>query len=107
LFKPFSCLVVIVWSPWISLAKRSHSSFALVVSYVQVRNCFVFPAMLTRVVGGMSKPLRVGLCTGILMLRALMDVILFQGEENILNVREITSANPDISLKHLLGFNLL
>jgi hypothetical protein len=30
-----------------------------------------------RVVSGMSKPMRVGLCTGILKLRALMDGILF------------------------------
>jgi hypothetical protein len=34
LFKTFACLVVIFWSPWISLAERSHSSFPLVVSYV-------------------------------------------------------------------------
>jgi hypothetical protein len=34
LFKAFACLVVIFWSPWISLAKRSRSSFALVVFYV-------------------------------------------------------------------------
>jgi hypothetical protein len=31
LFKAFACLVVIFWSPWISLAERRHSSFALVV----------------------------------------------------------------------------
>jgi hypothetical protein len=31
LFKAFACLVVIFWSPWISLAKRSRSSIALVV----------------------------------------------------------------------------
>jgi hypothetical protein len=31
LFKAFACLVVIFWSPRISLADRSHSSFALVV----------------------------------------------------------------------------
>jgi hypothetical protein len=29
LFKAFACLVVVFWSPWISLAERSHSSFAL------------------------------------------------------------------------------
>jgi hypothetical protein len=31
LFKVFACLVVIFWSPWISLAKHSCSIFALVV----------------------------------------------------------------------------
>jgi hypothetical protein len=31
--KSFACLVVICGSPWISLAERSCSSFALVVSY--------------------------------------------------------------------------
>jgi hypothetical protein len=31
LFKAFACLVVIFWSPWISLAECSRSSFALVV----------------------------------------------------------------------------
>jgi hypothetical protein len=31
LFKAFACLVVIFWSPRISLAKRSRSNFALVV----------------------------------------------------------------------------
>jgi hypothetical protein len=30
LFKAFACLVVIFWSPWISLNERSRSSFALV-----------------------------------------------------------------------------
>jgi hypothetical protein len=34
LSKAIVCLVVIYWSPWISLAELSHSSFALVVSYV-------------------------------------------------------------------------
>jgi hypothetical protein len=68
LFKAFACLAVIFWSPWISRAERSHSSFALVVSYVQVRNCFLFPAMSMRVVSGKSRPMR---------LRELMDGILF------------------------------
>jgi hypothetical protein len=77
LFKVFACLVVICWSPWISLAERSHSSFALVASCVQMRNCFLFPAMPTRVISEKSKPMRVGLRTGILRLRALMDDILF------------------------------
>jgi hypothetical protein len=31
LFKVFACLVLIFWSPWISLAERTRSSFALVV----------------------------------------------------------------------------
>jgi hypothetical protein len=39
-----------------------------------------------RVVSGKSKPMRVGLCTGILRLRALMDGILFYGKENVLTV---------------------
>jgi hypothetical protein len=38
-----------------------------------------------RVVSGMFKPMRVGHRTGILILRVLMDGILFEGEENILN----------------------
>jgi hypothetical protein len=76
-FKAFACLVVRLWSPWISLVERSHSSFALVVSCVQVKNCFLFPAMPMRVVSGKSKPMRVELRTGILRLIALMDGILF------------------------------
>jgi hypothetical protein len=31
LFKAFAYLVVIFWSPWIRIAERSRSSFALVV----------------------------------------------------------------------------
>jgi hypothetical protein len=31
LFKAFACLVVIFWSPWISLVERSRSRFALVI----------------------------------------------------------------------------
>jgi hypothetical protein len=56
-----------------------------------------------RVVSGKSKPLRVGLCTRILRLRAPMDDILFYGEENVLNVREITSANTNISFEASFG----
>jgi hypothetical protein len=53
LFKAFACLVVIVWSQWISLAEGSHSSFAVVVSYVQVRIFFFFLVMPMRdAVGG-------------------------------------------------------
>jgi hypothetical protein len=77
LIKAFACLVVICWSPWTSLAERSRLRFALVVFFVQVRNCFLFPAMPMRVVSGRSKPTRVGLRTGILKLRASMDGILF------------------------------
>jgi hypothetical protein len=56
-----------------------------------------------RVVSGKSKPLRVRLCTGILRHTALMDDILFYGEENVLNVREISSANSDISFEASFG----
>jgi hypothetical protein len=64
-------------SPWISLVECSRSSFALVVFCVQVRNCFLLPAMPTRVVSGKSKPMRDGLRIGILRLRMPMDDILF------------------------------
>jgi hypothetical protein len=67
---------VIFWSPWISLAEHSRSSFALVVFYVQVRRCFLLPAMPMRVVSGKSKPMRAGLHNGILRLRVPMDGIL-------------------------------
>jgi hypothetical protein len=62
---------------WISLAEHSHSSFALAVFCVQVRNCFLLIEMSVRVVSGKSKLMRVGLRTEILRLRALMDDILF------------------------------
>jgi hypothetical protein len=103
LFKAFACLVVIFWSTWISFTERSRSNFALVVFCVQVRNCFLFPVMPTRVVSGRSKPMRVGVCTGILKLRALMDGIPFLGEENILNVRETPSTNYVISFEASFG----
>jgi hypothetical protein len=77
LFKAFACLVVILWSPWISLAEHCCSIFALVVFCVQVSNCFLFPAMATRVVNGKSKLMRVRLHTRILRLGVLMDGILF------------------------------
>jgi hypothetical protein len=64
-------------SPWISLVERSRLSFALVVFCVQVRNRFLLPTMPMRVVSGKSKPMRVGLRTGILRLRMPMDDILF------------------------------
>jgi hypothetical protein len=73
----FTCLVMICWSPWISLAERSRSIFALVVSCVQVENYFLFSMMPMRVVSGKSKLMRVELRTGILRLRASMDGILF------------------------------
>jgi hypothetical protein len=68
---------VIFWSPWISLAERSRSSFALAAFCVQVRSCFLLLAMPMRVVSGKNNLVRVGLCTGILRLRAPMDDILF------------------------------
>jgi hypothetical protein len=77
LSKAFACLVVIYWSPWIRLVERSHSSFAPVVSCVQVRIYFLLPVMPTRAVSGRSKPMRVGCRTGTLRLRASMDNILF------------------------------
>jgi hypothetical protein len=55
--------------------------------------------MSMRVVNGKSKPMRVGLRTGILRLRASMDDILFKGEENVLNVRETASANFVLSFE--------
>jgi hypothetical protein len=42
-----------------------------------VRSCFLFLVMPTRVISGRSKPIKVGLRTMILRLRALMDGILF------------------------------
>jgi hypothetical protein len=42
--------------------------------------------MPTRDASGRSKSMRVGCLTGILRLRALMDVVLFLGEENVLNI---------------------
>jgi hypothetical protein len=56
-----------------------------------------------RVVSGKSKPMRVGLRIGILRLRALMDGILFWGEENVLNVRETASTNSIISFEASFG----
>jgi hypothetical protein len=103
LFKAFACLVVICWSPWISLTERSHSNFALIVSCVQVRNCFLFPAMPMRVVNGRPKPMRIGLRTGIRRLRVLMDGILFQDKEDVLNVRETASANSVLSFEVSFG----
>jgi hypothetical protein len=78
--KAIACLVVIVQSSWVSLAESSRSSIALVVICMQKRNCFIFPVMLMRVVSGKSKPMRVGLRTGILRLRASMDDILFRAK---------------------------
>jgi hypothetical protein len=77
---------VILWSPWISLVERSRSSFALVVFGVQVRSCFLLPAMPTKVVSEKSKPMRDGLRTGILRLRLPRDGILFLGKENVLTI---------------------
>jgi hypothetical protein len=60
-----------------SLTERSHLNFALAIFYVQVRNCFLLPAMPMRVVSEKSKPMRVGLHTEILRLRVPMNDILF------------------------------
>jgi hypothetical protein len=77
LLKAIACLVVVFLSPWISLVERSHSSFALIDSCVQVRSFFLLPAMPMRDASGRSKPTRVGCLTRILRLRTLMDGILF------------------------------
>jgi hypothetical protein len=92
-------LVVICWSLWISLAERSRSNFALVVSCVQVRIYFLLPEMLTSVVSGRSKLIRTGLRNGILRLRVSMDDILFYGEEDVLNVTETASTNSVLSFE--------
>jgi hypothetical protein len=55
------------------------------------------------VVSEKSKPMRVGLRTGILRLRLSMDGILFWGEEKVLNVRETTSANSVVSFEASFG----
>jgi hypothetical protein len=47
---------------------------------MQVRNCFLLLAMPMRVASGKSKPVRVGLRTGIPRLRMPMDDILFYGK---------------------------
>jgi hypothetical protein len=86
LVKTTACLEVIFWSPWISLAEYSRSSFSLAVFCVQVSNYFLLLVMPIRVVTEKSKPMRVGLCTRILRLRAPMDGILFYGKENVLIV---------------------
>jgi hypothetical protein len=59
--------------------------------------------MLMRAVSGRSKPMRVGLRTGILRLRVLMDDILFYGEENVSNMRETASANSVLSFEASFG----
>jgi hypothetical protein len=58
---------------------------------------------LMRVVSGKSKPMRVELRTGILRLRVSLDGILFKGEENVLNVREITFTNSILSFEASFG----
>jgi hypothetical protein len=57
LLKANACLMVVFWLPWIRLVERSRSSFALVVSCVHVRSCFLFPVMPISVVSGRSKPM--------------------------------------------------
>jgi hypothetical protein len=70
---------------------------------VQVKNCFLFPVIPARVVSGRSKPMRVGLRTGTLRLRVPMDGILFYGEDNVLNVRDIPSTKSVISFEASFG----
>jgi hypothetical protein len=68
----------------ISLAERSHSSFALIViSCVHVRNFFLFPVMPMRGVSGRSKLMKVGLRIGIRRLSA-------DGGHSLLGQRECT-----------------
>jgi hypothetical protein len=86
-----------LWSPLICLAERNRSSFALVVFCVQVRNCFLLLVMPTTVVSGNFKPMRVGLHTRILRLRAPMDGILFRARRMFWPLRVITSTNSYLS----------
>jgi hypothetical protein len=86
-----------------SLAECSRSSFALIVSCVQVKICFLFSAIPTRVVSGRSKPIRVGLHIGILRLTMSMDGILLLGEENVLNMRETTFTKSVLSFEASFG----
>jgi hypothetical protein len=51
--------------------------------------------------------MRVGCHTGIRRLRAPMEVILFYGEGNVPNKREITSADSETSFEACFGFKLL
>jgi hypothetical protein len=53
--------------------------------------------MLMRDASGMSKPMKVGHHTGIRRHRALMDDILFYGEENVLNESVSASTNSKLS----------
>jgi hypothetical protein len=48
--------------------------------------------------------MRVGLRTGIRRLRTLMKIL--SGEENVLHVREIASANSETSFQACFGFKL-
>jgi hypothetical protein len=74
---------MIFWSQWISLVERSRSSFALVISYVQVRIFLLFSMMPMRAINKRSKPTRVGLRTGTHMHRWSRQDILFQDEGNV------------------------
>jgi hypothetical protein len=67
--------------------------------------CFSFSVTPMRVVSGRFEPMRVGHHTEIL--RALMDDILFKGEENILNMGEITFVNSKSSFEASFGFSPL
>jgi hypothetical protein len=90
---------VIFWSPWISLAERSHSSFALGVFCVQVRKCFLLPVMTMRDVSGKSKPMRVGLHTGILRLRTPMSYPIFMPKPSTHRMHDPASIVPHIRPK--------
>jgi hypothetical protein len=107
LLKAIACLVVVFLSLWISLAERSRSSFALVVSCVQVRSCFLFSAMLMRVVSGRYKLMRVGHHIRVLRLRALMDSILFRAKRMFRMRGFLLPQTLIYLLKRLLASNLL
>jgi hypothetical protein len=83
---------------------NSHSSFALVISCVEVRSFFCFSTMPTRVASGRSKPMRVGHRTGILRLRVLMDGILFEDKKMFRTMRETTFGSSELSFEASFGF---
>jgi hypothetical protein len=69
--------VVIFWSPWISLARHSRSSFALVVFLCVGEELLPLSDDADEGCLWEVKPMRVELRTGIIRLRASMDGILF------------------------------
>jgi hypothetical protein len=76
---PWACLPFIIKQDVHigALAECSYSSFALVVSCVQVRIFFLLPAMPTRNASGRSKRMRVGCHSGIHRLGGPVEIILF------------------------------